>query len=154
VRNLIFVAVVLAAVASANVAAAPAMATPAGDACALLTPEQVGEAVSAKMSAGTYPSPGFTKTCTWVTTGIIVTLMLEGVDAFQSGKARAFPGVEVTLVSGVGDDAYYVTAGKIVSLFVKKSSSAFKATIYSSSMPMDKRKAIEKELAQKVVSKI
>jgi hypothetical protein len=154
VRNFIFVGIVLVAAIGAGVAAAPAMAAPATDACALLTPEQVGDAVGAKVGAGTYPAPGFTKTCTWVTKGIIVTLMLEGVDEFQSGKTPKLPTIEVTSTNGVGDDAYYVTLGTNVSLIVKKGSTAFKATVYSSGMPMDKRKAIEKTLAQQVLSKL
>jgi len=42
----------------------------------------------------------------------------------------------------------------MVALHVKKGSSAFKATVYSSSMPTDKRKGMEKTLAQQVLSKL
>jgi hypothetical protein len=154
VRNFIFWGVVLIAAMGTGVAAAPVMAAPATDACALLTPEQVGDAVGAKVGAGTYPAPGFTKTCTWVTKGIIVTLMLEGVDQFQSGKTPHLPGVDVTAASGVGDDAYYATLDTNVSLFVKKGSTAFKATVYSSTFPVDKKKGLEKTLAQQALSKL
>jgi len=153
VRNFLFVGVVVVAV-MAGVAAAPVMAAPASDACALLTAEQVGDAVGAKVGAGTYTAPGFTKTCTWVTKGIIVTLMLEEEKMFQAGKTAPAPGIEVTPASGLGDDAYYVTIAQMVALHVKKGSSAFKATVYSSSMPMDKRKGMEKTLAQQVLSKL
>jgi len=153
VRNFLFVGVVLVAV-MAGVAAAPLMAAPASDACALLTAEKVGDAVGAKVGAGTYPAPGFTKTCTWVTKGIIVTLMLEEEKMFQAGKTPPVPSVEVTSVSGLGDDGYYVTVGQMVALHVKKGSSAFKATVYSSSMPIEKRKGMEKTLAQQVLSKL
>ena len=153
-RNFIFAGAVLVAAMGAGVAAAPAMAAPAADACALLTPEQVGDAVGAKVGEGTYPAPGFTKTCTWVTKGIIVTLMLQAADVFEKGKTPPVPSIEVTSASGVGDDAYYVTVGEIVALEVKKRSAAFKMTIYSSSMPLDKRKAGEKTLAQQALSKL
>ena len=149
-----FVGVVLVAALGAGITAAPAMAAPATDACALLTPEQVSEVVGAKVGTGTNPAPGFTKTCTWVTKGIIVTLMLEGVDQFQSGKTPHLPGVDVTAASGVGDDAYYATLDTNVSLFVKKGSSAFKATVYSSTFPVDKKKGMEKTLAQQALSKL
>ena len=137
-----------------GVAVAPAMAAPATDACALLTPEQVSDVVGAKVGAGTYTAPGFTKTCTWVTKGIIVTLMLEGTDAFQKQKTSPMPGMEVTPASGVGDDAFYVTISPNVSLFAKKGSSAFKATVYSSTFPVDKKKGMEKALAQQALSKL
>jgi len=155
VRIFLFAGVVLVAAAmGAGVVAAPAMAAPASDACALLTPEQVGDTVGRKVGAGTYPSPGFTKTCTWVTSGIIVTLMLEDEKMFQAGKTPPVPGVEVTSASSAGDDAYYVTVGTNVSLIVKKGSSAFKATVYSSTFPVDKKKGMEKTLAQQALSKL
>lgn len=154
VRNSIFAVGLVVAAVSMNVVVPPTFTASATDACALLTPEQVGEAVGAKVGAGTYAAPGFTKTCTWVTKGIIVTLMLEGTDAFQSGKTPPVPSVEVTPVSGVGDDAYYMTVATNVSLFVKKGSSAFKATVYSSTFSVDKKKAMEKTLAQQVVAKL
>jgi hypothetical protein len=166
VRTLIFaVGLVIALVmapammmTSANVAAPRAMAAPApasaADACALLTPEQISEVVGAKVGTGTNPAPGFTKTCTWVTKGIIVTLMLEGADAFQKQKTSPMPGMDLTPASGVGDDAFYVTLSTNVSLFAKKGSSAFKATVYCSTFSMDKKKGMEKALAQQVVSKL
>jgi len=83
-----------------------------------------------------------------------VTLILQGADTFQEAKIALAPSIEVTSVSGVGDDAFYVTVGQIVGLCVKKGSAAFKATVYSSSMPMDKRKGMEKTLAQQVLSKL
>jgi len=142
--------VALVVVAMANVA----NAAPATDACALLTPEQVGAVVGATMSAGTYPSPGFTKTCTWTTKGVIVTLQLEAEAMFQGAKHPPAPGVEVTPVSGVGNDAFYQGVSPNVSLHVKKGSATFKATVYSSAMPMDKKKAMEKTLALEVVGKL
>ena len=153
-RNAILI-VVLFVVAAMSVAVAPsAMAAPATDACALLTPEQVGEVVGAKMSAGTTPTPEFKKTCTWTTKGVIVTLQLEAEAMFQGAKHPPAPGVEVTPVSGVGDDAFYQGVSPNVALHVRKGSATFKATVYSSAMPMDKKKAMEKTLAQEVVGKL
>lgn len=84
-RHFLSVGVVLVAV-MAGVGAAPVMAAPVSDACALLTPEQVGDAVGAKVGAGTSAAPGVAKTCTWATKGIVVTLMLQGADTF--GRQR------------------------------------------------------------------
>jgi hypothetical protein len=154
VKNPVLAIVLLTVAIGASISAPVVMAAPATDACALVTPEQVGEVVGAKMSAGVNPAPGFTKTCTWTAKGIIVTLMLEGADAFQKQKTSPMPGMEVTPASGVGDDAFYAAISPNVSLFAKKGSSAFKATVYSSAFSMDKKKDLEKTLAQQVVGKL
>jgi hypothetical protein len=148
-RIFILVGVLLAAV----IAGPRVMAAPPSDACALLTAEQVREALGAKMGAGKYVSPGFTKTCTWTAPGVIVTLMLQNAEAFKAGKAAPVPSV-VTPANGLGDDAYYLTVGNISGLIVKKETAAFKVTIYSSSLPMETKQKIEKTLAQQVLSKL
>jgi hypothetical protein len=152
VRSVILAGVLLVALSAGF--AETAMAQAATDACALITPEQVSAVVGAKVGTGTNPAPGFTKTCTWVTKGIIVTLMLETAEAFQKQKAMPLAGMEVTPASGVGDDAFYGALSSNVSLFAKKGSTAFKATVYSSAIPMDKKKDLEKTLAQQVVGKL
>jgi hypothetical protein len=148
-RIFILVGVLVAAV----IAGPGVMAAPPSDACALLTAEQVGAALGAKMGAGKYVSPGFTKTCTWNAPGVIVTLMLQNAKAFQAGKAAPVPS-EVTPASGLGDDAYYLAVGNIVGLIVKKGTAAFKVTIYNSSLPMETKQQIEKTLAQQVLTKL
>ncbi len=152
-RIYILVGVLLAAATSTGIAGPPVMAAPPSDACALLTPEQVGDALGAKVGAGKYVSPAFTKTCTWTAPGVIVTLMLQSVEAFQAGKTAPVPSV-VTAASGVGDDAYYLAVGNIIGLGAKKGTAAFKVTVYSSSMPMQNKQTIEKTLAQQVLTKL
>lgn len=152
-RIYILMGVLLAAATSADLAGQRVMAAPPNDACALMTAEQVGDALGVKMGAGKYASPGFTKTCTWTAPGVIVTLMLQSVDAFQAGKAAPVPSV-VTAAGDVGDDAYYLTVGNMVGLGVKNRTAAFKVTVYSSSMPMEKKQTIEKTLAQQVLTKL
>lgn len=152
-RIYILVGVLLAAATSTGFAGRRVMAPPPSDACALLTAEQMGDALGAKVGAGKYVSPGFTKTCTWTAPGVIVTLMLQSVEAFQAGKGAPVPSV-VTAASGVGDDAYYLTVGNIVGLGVKNGTAAFKVTVYSSSLPMERKQKIEKALAQQVLTKL
>jgi hypothetical protein len=149
-RIFIFVGVLAAAV----IAAPPGMATPPlSDACSLLTAEQVGDAVSAKTGAGKYVSPKFTKTCTWTAPGVIVTLMLQASEQFQAGKKAPAPS-EVTSVLGLGDDAYYLAVGNLVGLGVKKGTTAFKVTVYKSSLPTETKQKMEKTLAQQVLTKL
>jgi hypothetical protein len=141
-------------------AAQSASAAPPDDACALLTDAQVSAALSAPVGAGSYQMPKFKKTCTWNSTGDAakgaksVVLMLEGLDAYQAGKAtRQSKTTSVTPISGIGDDAYYLAVGSNVGLIVKKHNVAFKVAVYST-LPVEKKQTMEKALAQQIVSKL
>ena len=132
---------------------------PAGDACALLTPAQVGAALGVPVGAGAYVTPTFKKTCTWTASasgGGFVTLLLQDVSGFEGGKAlgqMASKNLSVTPVSGVGDDAYYLAVGDQVGLIVKKGSAAFKVAVYAH-IPVESKEAKEKILAQQVVAEL
>ena len=133
--------------------AVPAVAAPnSGDACSLLTANQISAVVGAQVGAGTYVTPSFTATCTWVTTGVIVTLMTEGTDVFQAGKTPPSPMIQIVPVSGIGDDAYFVVIQTSVTLYTKKGSVAFKTTVYNSKISNDAREGMEKALATQVAS--
>jgi hypothetical protein len=143
--------------------AAAQSASPAlhDDACALLTDAQVSTALSVPVGTGSYQMPTFKKTCTWNSTGDAakgakssVVLMLDGLDAYKAGKAtRQSKTTSVTPLSGVGDDAYYLAVGSNVGLIVKKRNVAFKVAVYST-LPIEKKQAMEKALAQQIVSKL
>ena len=79
--------------------------------------------------------------------------MLEGLDAYQAGKVPLTKTIVVTLVRGIGDDAYYLAVGNNVGLIVKKGNVAFKAAVYGGA-PIDKKEAMEKTLASQAVSKL
>lgn len=136
----------------AMVAAPRAMAGPPTDACALLTPEQIGQVLGAKMNAGKYMTPEFTKTCTWTAPGVIVTLLLERPEMFQAGKKAPAPSV-VTSAS-LGEESYYLAVGNTSALHVKKGGTTFKMTVYSSSLSKETREKAEKTLAQQVLGKL
>jgi hypothetical protein len=141
--------------------AAVAQAAPPDDACALLAPAQVSAAAGVAFGPGVYVTPTFKTTCTWNATGDvkqqdakIITLMLEGADAFQAGKqkvqSKMLPG---SSSSGIGDDAYFVGMGNLASLFVRKGNVAFKVSVYGQ-IPVEKMQAMENALAQQVVAKL
>ena len=127
------------------------------DACALLTAAQVSSATTVEMNDGTYVTPTFKKTCTWTIkkpvgkTARIVTLYLRGLDAHESAKKQMVGAVNVIPASGVGDDAYYLSIGPQVYLFVKKGSAAFKMSVYGD-IPLETKEVMEKTMAQQVVS--
>jgi len=140
------------------IAAAPAVnAVPIDDACVLLTTAQISSATTVEFGEGSYVTPTFKKTCTWTIkkpagkTARIVTLYLQGLDAFESGKKPLVGTVNIIPVGGVGDDAYYLAVGPQVYLFVKKGSAAFKMSVYGD-IPQETKEAMEKTLAQQVVS--
>ena len=56
---------------AAMIAGPCVMAAPPTNACTLLTAEQVGDVVGAKMGAGKTISPEFTKTCTEPRRGLL-----------------------------------------------------------------------------------
>jgi hypothetical protein len=131
-----------------------AHAQSASDACSLLTPAQVSAAAGAQMGPGKYVTPTFKTTCTWTAAGKIVTLMTEGVDAYNKGKTPLSPAMQIVSASGIGDDAYYVVmAGKMVALFVRKGGNAFKMSVYSQ-LPVPKLEAMESALAQQVAGEL
>jgi hypothetical protein len=151
---------VIATIFIGGAAIGPSMnAAPSDDACSLLTPARVSAAVNVPVGAGSYQGPTDKKTCTWNATSPVansakfVTLMLEDLDAYQAGKSAPVKTIVVTPVSGIGDDAYYLAVGKNVGLIVKKGSAAFKVAVYAD-LPMEKKQAMEKTLAQQVVSQL
>jgi hypothetical protein len=136
----------------------PAVAATPGDACSLLMPAQVTAALGVSVGAGTYVTPTFRKTCTWTATtsgGGSVTLNLQSPDQYEGGKKLASYGksVSATLISGIGDEAYYFGTEKLASLFVKKGSVAFKVAVYAQ-IPVEKQQAAERALAMQVASQL
>jgi hypothetical protein len=135
-------------------AAVPAaLAQSSSDACSLLTQAQVSAAVGAQVGPGGWVTPTFKATCTWTAPGKIVTLMTESVSTYETAKAHPLAGFQVTAASGIGDDAYYVTVGTMVSLFTKKGNVAFKTSVYSQ-LPLDTLMKMESTLAQQVASEL
>jgi hypothetical protein len=144
----------------ACIVAAAARAASPDDACALLSAAQVSAAAGVMFGPGSYVTPTFKKTCTWNATGDAkqdaktITLMLEGADSFQAGKKQVqsstIPG---TSASGIGDDAYFVTMGHFISLFVRKGNVAFKVTVYGP-IALEKMQTVENALAQQVAANL
>ena len=133
--------------------AIPSFAASATDACSVLTAAQVSSALGSTVAAGSYDAPGFTKTCTWtIPTGGAVTLQLQTVDFFNAGKGT-LASMERSSSSGVGDESYYLGAGSMSGLAVRKGNAAFRIHVYSSKVTAEQVKTIEKTLAQQALSK-
>ena len=131
----------------------PAFAASPTDACSVLTAAQVSSAIGSAVANGTYDAPGFTKTCTWtIPTGGSVTLQLQTLNFFNAGKG-ATASMERTSSNGVGDESYYLGAGSMTGLSVRKGNAAFKIHVYSGKLTAEQVKAIEKTLAQQALPK-
>ena len=157
-----FTTLLLAVICGAALSAAPEPAAVNTDACALLTQAQVTDALGVSVGAGAHVTPQYVQTCTWTPTGNAtkgvkaVTLHLEPGDSYESGKAMmaSIKSATVTSASGIGDDAYYLTTGHIISLIFKKGKTAGKVVIYGGDFPADKVMAIEKALVTQALSKL
>jgi hypothetical protein len=137
---------------SARVASAQAPTDP----CALLTPAQITAVVGASVGAGTAIG---TTGCQWATTQanattrpVTATVALWPVAAFAGMKAD-LPQVTKSSVSGIGEDAVWVTGGRLTTLSVKKGSVAFVIRLYGI-QGQDKQMAMEKALAINVLAKL
>ncbi len=96
---------------------AAASAAPAADACALLTSVQVGAALGAPVGAGSYITPTSKKTCTWNSTtsdGGYVTLMLQDVSGFESGKQLGQTASKDLSVTSIRQALLFLAAGIII----------------------------------------
>jgi hypothetical protein len=132
-------------------------ATPPGDACSLFTASQVSRVLRVTVTDGQHPIPSSLLLCGWAPAGgpqldgkkLSVNLMTER--AFEVGKTPAH-GIARSPVSGVGDDAYYVTdRGRGTGLSVK--SGGTYVQIWVGGFPAEKQKELEKALALQMLTK-
>ncbi|MGH9481970.1 MAG: hypothetical protein ACRD1L_07725 [Terriglobales bacterium] len=140
-------------------------AAPPTTACSLLAPAQV----SAELGVPATGKSLGPKVCMWVQTGVTpgsprrrVDVLLLLMPAFTGGYTAAqMPNAptSATHVSGVGDDAYYLSMAhgrQDMELRVKKGSVAFYIRVHLSGTPFtpDQIKAKEKALALDVLAKL
>jgi len=130
----------------------------AADACSLLTTVQVSAALGTAVEAGKRIVESNPRVCGWAAAGgpkidgKKLTLTLMTLQSFENGK-KPINGIEKSPLSGVGDDAIYITTpGFGTALNVKKGSSAFQLRV--GGFKPDEEKAIEKALAPQVLAKL
>jgi hypothetical protein len=158
-RSKLTVALIVVAIFLLGAGSPPsASAAPADDACALLTQAQVSAALGVSFGAGKGVVPVKPKMCVWSrpyapnTPDKRAMLTLLSVNVFTHGKVE-MKGFTYTTLSGVGDDAYYVTGpGFGAALYVKKGSSVFQIKV--NGFPVEQVKTIEKTLALQALAKL
>ncbi len=129
------------------------------DACTLLTLDQINSTLDAKLASGEHIVTSNTLLCGWTEpsgptiTNKRVTLTITNPQKFEIGKTP-IKGIDKAPVSGVGDDAFYTTAGGVgTTLSVKKGTFCFSLTIRGN-FQVDKVKAMERTLALDVLAKM
>src|ERR1700686_5853380 len=144
--------------------ATPLSAAEGSEACSLLTQARVSDVLGVSVGAGQHVGP-IASTCEWAQPGdtshsgkgVVIDLFgpmgrLTPADRFENGK-RPVARITKTPVTGVGDEAYYITTpGLGTGLNVKKGNSAFQIRVYG--FPPDQIETMEKTLAQDVLAKL
>ena len=128
-----------------------ACAQASGDRCTLLTPAAVSAAAGVKVAAG---KPIATTGCSWESAKphVIVTVSFPG-PAMNGVFTKETPGVTTAHPGGIGDDAVYVSAAALTTLYVKHAKDIVMVRVYG--IPdHDKQKSIEKTLALDVLKKL
>jgi hypothetical protein len=121
------------------------------DRCSLLTQGAVSAAAGVSVDAG---KPIATTGCSWQSEKphVIVTVSFPG-PAMNGVFTRETPGVTTAHPGGIGDDAVYVSAGTLTTLYVKHAKDILMVRVYGIPDP-DKQKSIEKTLAVDVLKKL
>jgi hypothetical protein len=144
-----------------GIASSPAKAAPPTDACALLTQAQVSSVLGVSIGAGQRLAPSQPALCGWGQMGgkrvvlSIYTQMgsMSPVERYNLAKNSPVKGIVKTPVSGIGDDAVYMTTpGFGTGLFFRKGSAAFDLRVYG--FPLDQLKQKEKTLALDIIGKL
>jgi hypothetical protein len=134
-------------------AAHPAYAAPPADACALVTSAQVSAVLGVKVGPGEHLVPSSPKLCGFGSAGAAKRVMVAIITPVMfANEKHPLQGIKEETLSGVGDDAHYMTTpGFGTGLSVLKSGFAFKIRVYG--FPVEQIEAKEKTLAQQALAK-
>lgn len=137
-----------------------ASATPpaTGDACALLTPQQVSAILGIPVGEGEHVVPDSRTSCGWMGPGGAsigskkVVLSLMTARSFQTGKTPV-KGVTESLAPNIGDEAYFVSMPPFgTALSVRKGATYFQLRI--AGFPSGQVRNLERELALQLLDRV
>jgi len=141
------------------------VAASATDACSLLTEARVSAVLGVSVGAGQHIAANNSLICGWSQAGsttpsskrVVVDILAaigsaKPVDRFNTSKTPV-EGITKTPVTGIGDDAFYITTPGIgTALMIMKGSSVIQIRVYG--FPVDEIKEKEKTLAQDALPKL
>jgi hypothetical protein len=149
-----FVAACMLAAGTVATAAPPAT----GDACKLLTPQQVSAILGIPVGEGEHIVPDSHTSCGWMGPGGAsigskkVVLSLMTARSFQTGKTPV-KGVTESLAPNIGDEAYYVSMPPFgTALSVRKGATYFQLRI--AGFPIGQVRNLERELALQLLDRV
>lgn len=126
------------------------------DACSLITADEAAAALGKPVDPGAVPVPG-AHSCLFTTTALStdsVEISITSVADFKPTQ-KSIPGLTITQVSGIGDDAYYLSSGAgLVVLNVRKAQTTFTTSVLLKSASDSALMAGEKTLAMAVLGRI
>lgn len=132
---------------------APPVHAATHDPCALVTQAEVSSAVGGNVGAA---QPIGTKGCQWSTDDVdarrgktTVTLTVAEARAFPT---TPLPGVAMTPVGGIGDEAVFTSVGPLTTLAVRKGSATLVVRVYGVHEE-PRQRAIEKTLVTDVLAR-
>lgn len=126
------------------------------DACTLITADEAATALGKPVDPGTVPEPG-AHSCLFSSSVLStdgVEISITSVADFKPTQ-KSIPGLTITQVSGIGDDAYYVSVGAgMVVLNVRKGQTTFTTSVLLKSASDSDLMAAEKTLALAILGRI
>lgn len=143
-------------VATGAAAATTTGAPKALEACSLITADEVAAVLGKPVDPGAVPAPG-AHSCIFVDSAKAtdsVEISITSVADFKPTK-KSISGLTITQVSGIGDDAYYVSLGAgMVTLNVRKGQTTFATSVRLKGASDTQLMAAEKTLAMSVLGRI
>jgi hypothetical protein len=160
-RSITSLATLMVAIIFGGAAASLVSAAQPNDACSLLTQAQVSAVLGVSVGAGVPSGPSL---CQWSQPGdtssrgkrVLLNLFgpmgrLTPADRYATAKTPV-KRITKTPVSGIGEEAFYLTRPTDTELTVKKGSSVFRISVYGYSP--DQTKTMGKALALDALSKL
>jgi hypothetical protein len=127
------------------------------NACTLITQAEAASALGEAVDPGTVPEPGAQSCLFSASAGITINsveISITSGGGFDSSKP-SIPGLTITKVSGIGDDAYSVSIGDgYIVLNVKKGQTTFTVSVLHKGTSNDDLLAAEKTLATAILGRI
>ena len=144
------------ATTTAGPTATSAGAPKALDPCSLLTNAEAAAMLGRPVDPGTVPEPG-SSSCLWVVTAIStdsVEISITSVADFNPTQ-KSINGLTITRVSGIGDDAYYLSLGAGYEVLdVRKGQTTFTTSVLLHGASNSQLMADEKSLATLILGRI
>jgi hypothetical protein len=126
------------------------------DACKLITADEAAAVLGKPVDPGQPPEPG-SSSCLFTTTGLSIdSIEITVLDLAEfKPTQKSITGLTITQVSGIGDDAYYISiGGGHVVLNVRKGQSVFSASVLLKGVSDSQLMASEKSLATLILGRI